>query len=102
MFPSFACVLYIVDVLLGYLLLVIMVQSYGWRFGKIKQDRRKYETSLNSCKSPTSLEESWKPSDMISVASDNYGSECNNDIVTDMNECNDGSVKLSLPSDMRG
>ena len=37
---------------------------------------------LNNCKGPTSLEEARKPAAVISVASDNSGSECNNKIVT--------------------
>ena len=67
---------------------------------KINQDRRRYETSLNICKAPTSLGEAWNLSAVIIVASDNYVSECNNDIVIEADECNDGSVKPSSPPDM--
>ena len=35
-----------------------------------------------------------------SVAIDNYGSECDNEIVTETDESNDGSVKPSSPSGM--
>ena len=39
---------------------------------------------------------------MSSVASDNAGSECNNNIVTETEYSNDRSVKPSSPSGMRG
>ena len=41
------------------------------------------------------MEEAWKPDPVKSVASDNDGSECNNYIVTDMDESDDGSVNPS-------
>ena len=48
------------------------------------------------------MEEAWKTDVVISVASDNAGSECKNDIVTEMEESDDGSVKPSPPSGMCG
>ena len=39
---------------------------------------------------------------MSNVASDNPGSERNDNIVTETDESNDGSVKPSSPSDMLG
>ena len=39
---------------------------------------------------------------MINVASDNSGSECNNEIVKEIDESYDGSLKLSSPSGMWG
>ena len=48
---------------------------------------------MNSCKFPPSLEEAWKPNSVISVARDNVGSECNNEIVTETEESDDGSAK---------
>ena len=47
----------------------------------INQDKRKYDTSLNSREGPLSLEDSWKPASVSIVMSDNPGSECNNNIV---------------------
>ena len=66
----------------------------------INQDMRKYDKSLSICKALPSLEEDWNPSNIISVASDIYGSECNSDIVTETDEYNDGSMKPFPPSDM--
>ena len=62
----------------------------------IKHDKRKYDTSLNICKVPPSLEEAWKPSVVRSVASDNDGIEYRNYIVTDMYESDDESVNIYL------
>ena len=66
----------------------------------INHDKRKYDTSLNSCKGPPLLEEAWKPAAVSSVVSDNADIECKNEIVTDTDDSNDGSVKLSPPSGM--
>ena len=55
---------------------------------------------LNSCKGPLSLKEAWKPASVSSATSDNYGSECNNDIVKETEDSNDGSVKPYYPSGM--
>ena len=66
----------------------------------IDMDKRKYDTGMNSCKYPHLFEEARTPSAVRSGASDNTGSECNNDILTYTNEFDDGSVKLSSPSGM--
>ena len=47
---------------------------------------------LNSCKCPLSLKEAWKPASVSSMVIDNYGSECNNDIVKETEDSNDRSV----------
>ena len=57
---------------------------------------------LDICKGPTSLGQAWKLAKVISVANDNYGSECNDEILTDTEYFDDGSVKPSSPSDMGG
>ena len=62
----------------------------------IKQDKRKYDTILSICKAPPSLEEARKPSAVRSVASDNYGSDYKNYIVTDMYESDDESVNIFI------
>ena len=64
----------------------------------INHDRRKFDTSLNICKGPPSLGESLNTAIVSSVASDNYGSEFNNDIVTDTDESDDGNLKPFSPS----
>ena len=46
--------------------------------------------NLDYCKSPPPWEELVNPSDDSSVTSDNSGSECNNEIVTDTEEFYDG------------
>ena len=51
------------------------VDTMGGGLKGINKDKRKYYTSLNSCKGPPSLEDSWKTSAASSVASDNSGSE---------------------------
>ena len=50
------------------------------------QYNRNYDTSLNNCKSPTSLKEAGKTAATSSVANNNYGSELNYYIVTDTEE----------------
>ena len=57
---------------------------------------------MNSCKLPTSLEEEWNPAAVSSVVSDNADSECNNDIVTETDDSDDGSVKPYSPSGIQG
>ena len=57
---------------------------------------------LNSCKGPPSLEEAWKLAAVSSVANDNAGSGCNNEIVTETEDSNNGSVKPYSPSGMLG
>ena len=66
----------------------------------INHDKRKNYTGLNNCKVAPSLEEAWNPDAVSSVSSDNPGSECNNDIVTETDESNDVSVKPSTLSCM--
>ena len=68
----------------------------------INKDKRKYDTSLNRWKLPLSLEEACKPAAVSTVANHIYGSECNNGIVTEMDESIYGSVKTSSPSGMWG
>ena len=50
------------------------VDDIGGGLERINYNKRKYDTILNICKGPPSLEEAWKPAAVISVASDNYGS----------------------------
>ena len=76
------------------------IDAMGRGLKGINHDRRKFYTSLNRCKGPPSLGESLNTATVISVASDNYGSEFNNDIVTETEESDDGSAKLSSPSGM--
>ena len=66
----------------------------------IHQDKIKYDTHMNICKFPPSLKEAQKPDSVISAERENYGSERKNGIVTDMNESNYGSVKISSLSGM--
>ena len=68
----------------------------------INSDKTKYDTSMNIYKFPPSLEESWNPAAVRSVASDNSGSECNNEILTENDESDDGIIKPSSPSGMWG
>ena len=68
----------------------------------IYHDKINFDTSMNSCKGPPSLEEAWNPDAVISVVSYNYGSECNKDIVKYMDDSDDGNVKPSSPSGMWG
>ena len=60
----------------------------------------KYDKTLDICKFPPSLEEAWELAAVSSLTSDNVGSECKNEIVTDMDESDDGGVKPSSPSVM--
>ena len=66
----------------------------------IDHEKIKYYTSLNSRKGPTSLEEAFNPAVWSIGESDNSGSECNNEIVIEIDESNDGSIKPSSPSGM--
>ena len=66
----------------------------------INSDKTKYDTSMNIYKFPPSLEESWNPAAVRRVASDNSGSECNNEILTENDESDDGIIKPSSPSGM--
>ena len=50
----------------------------------INHDKIKYDTILNFCKGRPLLDEAWKTAEVSIVESDNYGSEWNNYIVTDM------------------
>ena len=70
------------------------------RFERDKSCQEKNDTSLNSCRVPTSLEEVWNLDAVSSVASDNSGSEFNNDIVTETDDSDDVSVKPFPPSGM--
>ena len=64
------------------------------------QDKRKDDKSMNICKGPQLWDEAWKPSTVSSVASDDDGSKCINEIVTETDESDDGSVKSVPPSGM--
>ena len=64
---------------------------------EINQEKRKDDTSLNSCKGCTSLKEERKTSAVRIVEGDDSGSEGNNEMVTDTDESDDGSVKSSPP-----
>ena len=44
----------------------------------INQDKSSYKTSMNACKAPNLLVESWKIDAESSVSRDHYGSEYNN------------------------
>ena len=57
-------------------------------------------THLNIHKSSPSLEESWKTAVVRSVANNNAGSECNNEIITETEESDDGIMKPSSPLGM--
>ena len=74
----------------------------GGGLKNINQDKRKDDTSLNICKGPPSLEEAWNTAEVSSMASGNSVSECNNEIVTELDDSVDGSVKLYSPSGMWG
>ena len=65
---------------------------------RINHDERKYDTSLNICIVPTPLEEAWNLAAVSIVASDNYGSEYNNEVLKETDNSNYGSVKPSSPS----
>ena len=62
--------------------------------------RRNDDKSINSCKVPPSSEEVLNTYAVITVESDNSVSECNNDIVTEMDDSDDVSVKPYSPSSM--
>ena len=79
-----------------------MGQSVGRPEEEVKLNTPVPTPHLNSCKVPPSLEEAWKPDAVRSVASDNSGIECNNKIVTETEESNDGSVKPYSPSGIQG
>ena len=64
----------------------------------INHKKWKYDTSLNICKGHPSLEEARKTDVVISAESDNFDSECNNEIVTETNDSDYGSLKPSSPS----
>ena len=59
------------------------MDSVGSPKEEVKLNTHLTVTHMNSCKCPPSLEEEWNPAAVISVASDNAGSECNNEIVTE-------------------
>ena len=59
------------------------VDDMGGGLKGINHYKRKYYTSLNTCKGPPSLEDEWKPAAARNLASDNSGSEFNNNIVTE-------------------
>ena len=61
----------------------VIVESVGSPGEKVKLNTPVPAPHLNSFKGPPSLEEAWNPDALNSVASDNYGSECNNEIVTE-------------------
>ena len=76
--------------------------AMGGSLERINQDKIKYDTSLNSCRPPPSLEESRDPDSMSIVASENLGIEWNNDIMVETAESDDGIMKPSSSSRMRG
>ena len=76
------------------------VDDMGGYLKGINQETIQNGTNMNSFKGPSSLEEARKLAAVISAASDNSGSECNNEIVTETDEYNEGSVKPSPPSAM--
>ena len=76
------------------------MDSVGTNEEEIKLNTPVPAPHLNSCKGPLSLEQAWKPDAVSSLASDNAGSECNNNIVIEIKESNDGIVKPSYPSGM--
>ena len=76
------------------------VDAMGGGLKIINQNKIKYDTTLNSCKGPTSLEESWKMAAVIILASDDSGSELINEMMIEMYKSDDGSVKPSSPSGM--
>ena len=60
---------------------------------KINQDKRKYDTSMNTCKYPHSLEQAGNHTAAITVVSANSVSGCNNYIMTQTEESKNGSDK---------
>ena len=68
----------------------------------INQDNRNDDTIINTWKYPLSLEGAEKLAYVRSVASDNYGSEFNNDIVAEAEKSDDGSVEPYSPSGILG
>ena len=66
----------------------------------MNHDKRKYYTSLNSCKGPPSFEEELNLASVSSVASDNTISEFNNYILIYTHDSDDGSEKPYSPSGM--
>ena len=99
MFPSFACVLSLVDVLLIFLN-DSSTDAMGGVLEGINQDNSKYDTSLNTCKSSPSLEEVGNISDASGLESGNSRNECKHNITIETEDSNDGNVKPSSPSDM--
>ena len=75
-----------------------VVDAMGGVLKGINQDNRNYDTSMNSFKGPSLLDEALKPAAVSSVTSDNSISERNNDIVTETDGFDDGSVKPYSPS----
>ena len=76
------------------------MESVGIPKEEVKLNTPVSATHLNRCKFPPSLEEAWEPAAVISVTSDNSYIECNNKIVTEIEESDDGSVKPYSPSGM--
>ena len=76
------------------------MESVGSPKEEVKLNTPVPATHLNRCKVPPSLEEAWEPAAVISVTSDNSDIECNNKIVTEIEESDDGIVKPSSLSCM--
>ena len=76
------------------------MESVGSPEEEVKLNTPVPAAHLNICESPPSFEEAWKPAAVIIVASDNSVIGCNNGIVTETEESNDGSVKPYSPSGM--
>ena len=76
------------------------MESVGIPKEEVKLNTPVSAPHLNRCKFPPSLEEAWEPTAVSSVTSDNSGNECNNKIVTEIEEYDYGSVKPSSPSGM--
>ena len=76
------------------------MESVGSPEEEVKFNTPVLASYLNSCNIPTLLQEARKPAAVISVASDNSGSELNNNTVTEKEDCDDGSVKPYSPSGM--
>ena len=76
------------------------VDAVGVCLKDIHRGNIKDDTTLDICKFLPPLEKAWNLAAVSSLTSDNVGSECNNEIVTDMDDSDDGSLKPSSPSVM--
>ena len=76
------------------------MDSVGTTKEEVKLNTPVRASQFNRCKGPLLLDQAREPSAVSSLDSDNYGSECNNKVVTETEEANDGSAKTSSPSGM--